>query len=65
MPSGGRVGHDVPTDGLLLIAGVGTSRGIRVRHDLIGHDDSNPELSDRVSAGYSVVKMLHTSSARR
>ena len=39
--------HDVASDGLLLITGVGTSGRVRVGHDLIGDDNGYPELSKK------------------
>lgn len=42
--------HDISTNGLLLISCIGTSRSIRVGHDLICDDNRNAELRIGVSS---------------
>jgi len=44
--------HNISTNGLLLISGIGASRSIRVGHDLIGDDNRNAELRIGVSSAF-------------
>ncbi len=65
IPCSRRMGHDITTDGLFLVASIWTCSRVWTGHDLIRYDHSNTKLTENGQKKMIIHFGRPTSSANR